>query len=237
VADPAIRRELLAFASHCPPMDYCQGLNFIVGHALRWASEADALALLTALLHRLLPPHYYDHGLAGAARDQSVLAEMLLQAVPGTLEALARMAGNLPGPPPPSAGAGKGKGKSAAAAGAGAGGGGAGGATSPPPPLSTSAASSQPPPVDAGVLLSSGDSITGMTLKWFMCLFTIPFHACFTDRVWDALCHEGVPQLHFGGGAPRALAAPAASAAGARPSPPPPPQPQQQRLTAAIYWP
>lgn len=34
-----------------------------------------------------------------------------------------------------------------------------------------------------------------MTLKWFMCLFTLPFHAALTDRVWDSLLHEGVLPL------------------------------------------
>lgn len=208
VAEPAIRRVLLAFASHCPPLDYCQGLNFIVAHALRWASESDAFALLTSLMHRLLPPHYYDHGLAGAARDQAVLAEMLLQAVPGTLEALARMAGNLPAAGNVPHGASRGKG------GKSAGDGGPGGSPSP----SSAPAHASPAPVDAGILLGSADSITGMTLKWFMCMFTIPFHACFTDRVWDAVAHEGVHALWF---SPRQLQ----------------PQQQQQHLTGGIYWP
>ena len=96
--------------------------RFLVAHALRWCGEADALALLSALMHRVLPPHYFDGGLAGAARDQRLLAEMLLQCVPGTLEALARMAGNLPQerPQQPAAGGGAAGGRGARAAAAAA---------------------------------------------------------------------------------------------------------------------
>jgi hypothetical protein len=48
---------------------------------------------------RVLPPAYFDSALAGAARDQSVLAEMLLAgAVPGLLQHLARLSGLTSGP-------------------------------------------------------------------------------------------------------------------------------------------
>lgn len=48
---------------------------------------------------RILPPAYFDAALAGAARDQAVLAELLLsQAVPGLLTHLANLSGLISGP-------------------------------------------------------------------------------------------------------------------------------------------
>ena len=50
-------------------------------------------------LRRILPPAYFDGALAGAARDQAILAELLLShAVPGLLEHLAKLSGLTTGP-------------------------------------------------------------------------------------------------------------------------------------------
>lgn len=54
---------------------------------------------VSSLWSSILPPAYFDAALAGAARDQAVLAELLLtQAVPGLLEHLARLSGLTAGP-------------------------------------------------------------------------------------------------------------------------------------------
>jgi hypothetical protein len=48
----AVRRVLLALASQLPAVGYCQGLNWLAAHALRWTGEADALCLLSLLVTR-----------------------------------------------------------------------------------------------------------------------------------------------------------------------------------------
>jgi hypothetical protein len=209
VSEAAIRRVLLAFASHSqfgsPALDYCQGLNWVsehrllqcriglndlalflqlAAHALRWLGEADAFALLTSLIHRLLPRDYYTD-LAGAARDQTVLGEVgdhisLLSCITCILCPLYLQLAQM----------------SLA-------------------PVMTVLAKISGGSVQAGVSLRlpylkhltlpsvslQAQTLTSVTLKWFMCLFTLPFRAAVTDRVWDSLLFEGDPlgRIFMGG--------------------------------------
>jgi len=68
VSRGALRRVLLALASRLPAVGYCQGLNWVAAHLLRWLAEPDALCLLSLLVARLLPQGVYTD-LSGAAGE------------------------------------------------------------------------------------------------------------------------------------------------------------------------
>jgi hypothetical protein len=96
VSAGALRRILLAFASYFPPVGYCQGLNWLAAHLLRWCGEHDSFALLTLLVARVFPASTFTD-LSGAAVDGAVFGEVLSGALPSLVSHLARLAG-APGP-------------------------------------------------------------------------------------------------------------------------------------------
>jgi hypothetical protein len=87
VSNASLRRTLVAVASHAPLLGYCQGFNLLFSHALRWTSEADALAFVSLLIARVFLPGTFKD-LDGAAVDQAVMGELLVTALPDVVYAL-----------------------------------------------------------------------------------------------------------------------------------------------------
>ena len=77
-----LRRVLVAFASHCPHIGYCQSLNFLAGFLLLQFREDDAFWLLVTVCNAVLPPDYFTHSMLGLHTDLAVLSCVLATHLP-----------------------------------------------------------------------------------------------------------------------------------------------------------
>lgn len=59
-----------------PTIGYCQGLNFIVAHLLRYLQEEEAFWVLCCLLETILPIDYYS-SMIGIMIDQKVFSSLV----------------------------------------------------------------------------------------------------------------------------------------------------------------
>ena len=74
---------LHAYARHNPDIGYCQGMNLIAASLLLIVPTAeDAFWLLTSMIEKILPPHYFDHSLLASRADQQVLRAYVAQLLP-----------------------------------------------------------------------------------------------------------------------------------------------------------
>lgn len=218
-------RLLLAIGSHATAIGYCQGLNFIAAHALRWLSEPDAFACLVHIISELLPPHTFSD-LSSVTADQEVLGETLQGSFPLLLrrveflaqgqsltELLAAEGYKLPAAPKMTLFSRKAS-KENNVGGVTGGGGMGGGLPYSPQLYATAQARSArsaknkknqqaprlphyavPTPLQmSGPVLDTSNArqvVAAVTLKWLMCLYTVPFYYTVTERVWDRLFFGG----------------------------------------------
>lgn len=78
-----LHEVLLAYARRNPDVGYCQGMNLIAASLLLITPTAeDAFWLLTSIIEKILPEHYYDHGLLTSRADQQVLREYVSEILP-----------------------------------------------------------------------------------------------------------------------------------------------------------
>lgn len=178
VSIASIRRLLLAFASYCPTIGYCQGLNWLAAHLLRWYAEPDAFALLTLLVARRFPAHTHTD-MSGAVCDQRLLGEIINTCLPQVTSHVAKLMGG---------GSGGGSGPSDTATAAAAASSGPG---KPQRHASSSSHVSSRREPSIRDTSAATEMLVSATLKWFVCAFATPFPSCFTDRVWDCWISEG----------------------------------------------
>ncbi|WVQ99801.1 hypothetical protein IAU59_006943 [Kwoniella sp. CBS 9459] len=78
-----LRRVLTAYAWHNPAVGYCQGMNMLAATLLlTHTDEEQAYWVLTSLIDRLLPAHFYSPSLLASRADQAVLSDLVTQLVP-----------------------------------------------------------------------------------------------------------------------------------------------------------
>ncbi|WWC63060.1 uncharacterized protein I303_105659 [Kwoniella dejecticola CBS 10117] len=78
-----LRRVLTAYSWHNPAVGYCQGMNMLAATLLlTHTDEEQAYWVLTSLIDRLLPPHFYSASLLASRADQVVLNDLVAQLVP-----------------------------------------------------------------------------------------------------------------------------------------------------------
>ncbi|EEP75483.1 conserved hypothetical protein [Uncinocarpus reesii 1704] len=78
-----LEEVLLAYSRRNPEVGYCQGMNLIAGSLLLIMPAAeDAFWVLASIIEKILPPHYYDHGLAASRADQQVLRQYVAEILP-----------------------------------------------------------------------------------------------------------------------------------------------------------
>lgn len=71
-----LRNVLYAFAKRNSTIGYCQGLNFVAGHLLRYLTEEEAFWALCCLIESILPIDYYP-AMIGILVDQKVFAKLV----------------------------------------------------------------------------------------------------------------------------------------------------------------
>ena len=67
---------LTAYVNRNPSVGYCQGLNFIVAHLLKYLSEEESFWVFCCLIESILPLDYYS-GMLGILVDQKILCSMI----------------------------------------------------------------------------------------------------------------------------------------------------------------
>ncbi|KAL4973282.1 hypothetical protein BDW66DRAFT_142494 [Aspergillus desertorum] len=78
-----LKEVLLAYSRRNPEVGYCQGMNLIAGSLLLITPTAeDTFWLLASMIEKILPEHYYDHGLLASRADQVVLRQYISQVLP-----------------------------------------------------------------------------------------------------------------------------------------------------------
>ncbi|EAS34888.2 TBC domain-containing protein [Coccidioides immitis RS] len=78
-----LKEVLLAYSRRNPEVGYCQGMNLIAGSLLLIMPTAeDAFWVLTSIIEKIFPPHYYDHGLVASRADQQVLRQYVAEILP-----------------------------------------------------------------------------------------------------------------------------------------------------------
>jgi hypothetical protein len=78
-----LKEVLLAYSRRNPEVGYCQGMNLIAGSLLLITPTAeDTFWLLASMIEKILPKHYYDHGLLASRADQVVLRQYISQVLP-----------------------------------------------------------------------------------------------------------------------------------------------------------
>ncbi|RDW70480.1 TBC domain-containing protein [Aspergillus mulundensis] len=78
-----LKEVLLAYSRRNPEVGYCQGMNLIAGSLLLITPTAeDTFWLLASMIEKILPKHYYDHGLLASRADQVVLRQYISQILP-----------------------------------------------------------------------------------------------------------------------------------------------------------
>ncbi|KAL5044174.1 hypothetical protein BDW71DRAFT_108407 [Aspergillus fruticulosus] len=78
-----LKEVLLAYSRRNPEVGYCQGMNLIAGSLLLITPAAeDTFWLLASMIEKILPKHYYDHGLLASRADQVVLRQYISQVLP-----------------------------------------------------------------------------------------------------------------------------------------------------------
>jgi len=80
-----LRRILCAYSFRNPHTGYCQGMNFLAAYLLNvFDDEEDAFWLLSVVIERLLPNHYYDSNLKGIKAEADLFEIICAKEVIGT---------------------------------------------------------------------------------------------------------------------------------------------------------
>lgn len=76
-----LKNVLTAYVRRNPTLGYCQGLNYIVGHLLRYMGEEEAFWMLCTIIEQVLP---LDHYLCmiGTLVDQKIFARLIRKTLP-----------------------------------------------------------------------------------------------------------------------------------------------------------
>ncbi len=77
----ALRNVLYCYAKRNARIGYCQGLNFIVAHLLRYMNEEEAFWTLCCLIEYILPIDYYIL-MIGVLIDQKVFRKLVKSKLP-----------------------------------------------------------------------------------------------------------------------------------------------------------
>jgi hypothetical protein len=76
-----LRNILKAYAIRNATLSYCQGLNFVVGHMLRYLTEEEAFWVYCCILENILPIDYYL-AMVGTSVDQNLFGKTLKVVMP-----------------------------------------------------------------------------------------------------------------------------------------------------------
>ena len=72
---------LVAYVKRNPTVGYCQGLNFVVAHLLRYLNEEEAFWVLSMIIETILPIDYYSV-MIGVLIDQKLFCKMIKAKMP-----------------------------------------------------------------------------------------------------------------------------------------------------------
>ena len=78
-----------AYVKRNPTVGYCQGMNFLVAHMLRYMEEEEAFWLLCLLVESILPLDYYSI-MTGVVVDQKLFRKLLRMLLPSLWDRLDR---------------------------------------------------------------------------------------------------------------------------------------------------
>jgi len=80
-ARPALKNILYSYAKRNPTVGYCQGMNYIVAHLIRYMTEEEAFWALCCLIESILPLDYYT-AMIGILVDQKLFSLLLKELMP-----------------------------------------------------------------------------------------------------------------------------------------------------------
>lgn len=71
-----MRNVLCAYVKRNPTVGYCQGLNYVVAHLLRYMNEEETFWILCTIIECILPLDYYTV-MTGVLIDQKIMGKVM----------------------------------------------------------------------------------------------------------------------------------------------------------------